>query len=146
MSRTPHPVAATSAMLMQRAFLLSVHAYTNANPSRIASLASDLHRLAKGCHRQAEVECNGEYHDGQRNALSRAPRGDEWVKRMEGQIIKTGSRLDKRIAQFNQSLAILSIEAHRTGDPRGFTLRLRSTDPAGPMPSNGMEQGEWGVG
>lgn len=143
MSRTPHPVAITSAMLMQRAFLLSVHAYTNANPSRIASLASDLHRLAKGCHRQAVAECNGEFYDGQREYNDCRRSSAE----LDDAIAKVGNRLDKRIVKLNiTGLAALSIEAHRTSDPRGFTLRLRSTDPAHPLPTNGMEQGEWGIG
>ena len=141
MSRTPHPVAITSAMLMQRAFLVTAHAYSNADHSRIATLASDLHRLAKGCHRHAEAECNGEYHAGQREYHD--CRGS--AAELDDQIAEAGTRLDRRIVKLNLSLAILSIEAHRSGDPRGFTLRLRSTDPAWPMPCNGMEQGEWGI-
>lgn len=142
MSRTPHPVAATSALLMQRAFLLSVHAYTNANPSNIASLASDLHRLAKATHRQAEAECNGEFYRGQRAYVDCRGNSAE----LDKTIAKAGTSLDRRIAKLNKAMAFLSIQAHRTGDPRGFTLRLRSTDPANPLPRNGMEQGEWGVG
>ena len=86
----------------------------------------DDRRLAKACHRQAEAECSGEFYSGQRAYVDRWGRSAE----LDARISYAGTLLDRRIAKLNTALALMSIEAHRTGDPRGFTLRLRSTDPA----------------
>lgn len=140
MSRKPNPIALTAATLMVHAG--HVHGIGAIDYMDVARAASDLHRLAKATKRQAEAECNGEYYDGQRNIM--AIHGMDRV--LYTLIANTSKRLDRRIAKLNISLAELSVEAYRDGDPRGYTLRLRSTDPTRPLPSNGMEQGEWGVG
>lgn len=139
MSRKPNPAALTAATLMAHA--VYVHGIGAIDYMDVARAASDLHRLAKATKRQAEAECNGEFYIGQRRMLERSGNAEK----LDKTLAKTGERLDRRIAKLNQSLAELSVMAYREGDPRGYTLRLRSTEPTRPMPSNGMEQGEWGI-
>lgn len=140
MSRKPNPVALTAATLMAHA--VYVHGLGAIDSVDVARAASDLHRLAKATNRQAEMECNGEFYIGQRHMFERMGNAEK----LDKTIAKTGERLDRRIVKLNLSLAELSVMAYREGDPRGYTLRLRSTDPTRPLPSNGMEQGEWGIG
>lgn len=140
MSRKPNPVALTAATLMAHA--VYVHGLGAIDSVDVARAASDLHRLAKATKRQAEAECNGEYYDGQRIIM--ATHGMERV--LDSLLAKIGERLDRRIAKLNQSLAELSVMAYRNGDPRGYTLRLRSIVENRPLPRNGMEFEVWGIG
>lgn len=117
-------------------------------PEQIAALASDLHRLAPACKRHAEAECNGEWRDGQRDAICAAfkDRQGERLEELIADIVAYGNRLDKRIAKLNEKLAPLAVQAVRTGDPRGWTLRLHSTDKSRPVPRNGWADESFGIG
>lgn len=154
MSTKPHPVALTSAMLTAR------YADYTANAEdrvfQLASLASTLHRLAKGCQRQAVAECNGEFWGGQREAAYRydvackadRARGVVYNRTTQGlddAIAQAGQRLDKRIAKLNALLAPLALEARRYGDPRGSVLRLCSTDKSKPVPCNCGDGESWAI-
>lgn len=151
MSRTPHPVALTAAMLMSRAWIIVDDICQDCEArgvpapesprfpiSMIASLASRLHRLAKGAARASLAECNGEMWQGQR---AWAGRNGEYIA---AQIEKYASRIDRAIAKISADLAPLAIEARRNDDARGFAILLRSTEPTRPLPANGTG-GEWGI-
>lgn len=140
MSRKPSPVALTAATLMAHA--VYVHGLGAIDSVDVARAASDLHRLAKATNRQAEMECNGEFYLGQRRMFDRIGNAEKLDKAID----KAGDRLDRRIAKLNQSLAELSVIAYRTGDPRGYTLLLRSIVDNRPLPRNGMEFEVWGIG
>jgi hypothetical protein len=150
MSTKPTPVALTAAMLMQRA---------PSNPTvdmvfSTARLASDLHRLSKGCQRHAIALCNGEWRDGQRmraqerderHACTGDPRnGGHDVEHLDREIEAYGNRLDRRIAKLNAQLATLGLRADRYGDTRGIVLRLTATDGSA-IPRNGMSDDSWGI-
>lgn len=126
MSTKPHPVALTAAMLTTRAILVTPTVIVSHRFVMCAVLASALHRLAKGCQRQAVAECNGELSDAS--------------------VRTAGERLDKRLAKLNAQLAPVALEARRSGDPRGLVLRLYSTDPTKPVPCNCGDGESWAIG
>lgn len=157
MSRAPHPIALTSAMLALRHAIMNRDA-PNYDPSFngieyergliAARIASDLHRIAKACHKLAEAECNGEWREGQRDARFMGrddARRQAFQRELDASIAKYASRLDRRISKLNESLAPFALACERRGDPRGFTLVIVSLDPSRPVPSNGCESGVWGV-
>lgn len=143
MSTKPNPVAHTACMLTMRNIDAGGKYSQSGDGIKLAVLASALHRLAPACKRQAEAECNGEFFDGQRERMKW--KGND-VKALEVEISRYGDRLDRRIAKINETLKPLAIEAYRTGDPRGWTLRLKSTDPNRPLPHNGWDDECWGIG
>lgn len=142
MPTKPNPVALTACMLLDRLITGNRDRQRLASLHSIADLASQLHRLAPACKRLAEAECNGEWWDGQRDSCRPCQ-----FKSLDDSIRKYAARLDKRVAKLNAALAPFAVSACRTGDPRGWTLRLRSTDLARPLPSNGWwSDAEWGIG
>lgn len=165
MSTKPNPVALTAAMLALRYVLKSKEQMTwrGIEPisRNMAVLASDLHRLAKGCQRHAVAVCNGEWRDGQRDYFRRAMRYDdgesreehrrhanqarEGLEELDRSIEAYGVRLDRRIAKLNAQLALLGLRADRHGNPRGIVLRLTATDGSAPVPRNGMSDDSWGI-
>jgi hypothetical protein len=153
MSAKPNPVALTAAMLMNREWnnaaidKLMPLGPMDGNIRHLSSLASQLHRLSPACQRHAVAMCNGEWRVGDRDSICRVwlegkERCDA-LRNIEDSIEKYGTRLDKRLAKLNDSLAPLAIQACRHGDPRGCVLRLVSTDATRPLPSNGGTAGEW---
>lgn len=131
MRTDPTPVTITAAMLAQRRAALPGY-YVDWLPYEVAVLATDLHRLAPACHRHAEHECNGYQHERQDPAAAAVA------------IETSDKRLDRRIDTINDRLAALDVKAHRTGDPRGYTLHLTAVEGAPALPTNGM-QGTWGI-
>jgi hypothetical protein len=149
MSKKPHPVAETAAMLMDRLWFIATQEPLKASYITligVASLASDLHRLAPACQRQAEAECNGEQWNGQRAEAYRKDCGarlpGQHTAEVDAAIEAGGIRLDKRLSRLNESLAPFALKATRSGDPRGCCLRLESTDPSRPVPRNGFSD-DW---
>ena len=139
MSTRPAPVAITSAMLMDATKGKPSNRFPEYStaPYRVAQLASAIHRLAPACKRLAEAECNGEWRDGQRNAIhNRRAAGtkichgdaDQVAHRaLDKSISDYALRLDTRVAKLNSQLAPFGYQLVRQGDPRGATLMMAET-------------------
>lgn len=132
---SPAPVALTACLIMA-AYTKSKHWGVHGCPV-VANLASAIHRLAPACRRLAVATCNGEWHDGQRDAIYRwrqpgtTVRPDDADQRalreLEASIEKYATRLDRRIAKLNAELAPFGYQLIRSGDPRGACLRMAET-------------------
>lgn len=152
MSTKPNPVALTAAMLATRycsagsRSSLGDWILDGSDAHVPAFLASRLHRLSRGAARASLAECNGEMYDGQRDKAYAAPRCIRLtlLQEIDGAVARFCARINRAIAKLNADLSPLAIEARRNGDPRGFAIKLRSTDPTRPLPSN-ETGGEWGI-
>ncbi len=167
MSTKPNPVASTAVMLAVRLFVY-VGDYDNDDgeeqahfvyeagtpkgmtPDAVAALASDLHRLAPAVQRHAVAMCNGEWRTDQRRDLETWDRNTmggrtDRVDELDADIEAYGVKLDRRIAKLNAKLAPLALQAHRSGDPRGTVLRLKSTDADRPVPCNCGDGESWAI-
>lgn len=147
MSNKPNPVALTAAMLMDRWHCQPVSKHTlpahlrNPEPrapiiNEVASLASDLHRLAPAFARQGVAECNGEWRDGQREAIMRAKAPqkdiDTVLDKLDASIVAKREQLTRKLIKLNARLAPFAIlaDGHAGG---GIYLGIESTDATRPL-------------
>ena len=147
MSNKAAPLTITACMLLERSY----HEFDTgigpmSDPQSVhtcAALASDLHRLAPAAQRLAIAECNGEWREGQRDAMYRHMRSlpkeaqnqycHDWQVTFEAECEAQGSKLDKRLEKLNRRLAPFALQVTTPGDPRGHVLALESTDKARPV-------------
>lgn len=150
MSTKPNPVAETSAMLMKR----KCFQYPSSDQPfdhwihNVADIASRLHRLAKGCERASVAQCNGEMWDGQRDQIHRLEiehKKNTLLADVEVSVEKYCARIDKQVDKLAQELAPFKLTCKRNGDPRGYCLKLYTTDPTRPVPHNHMGGDSWGI-
>lgn len=156
MSNKPNPVALTAAMLMERACcpvtvdtgIGSWDEHThNISIQGIAALASDLHRLAPAVARIAVGCCNHGYWGNAQSLVLGDEMSAGYVPDAQTlQCVAYIKRIDKKLAKLNARLEPLALVAKDGGDPRGWTLRLHSTDKSRPVPRNGWDSGAWGIG
>jgi hypothetical protein len=137
-------------MLMDRTWNVPLPVDSDASLHTIACLTSKLHRISKGAQRASIAECNGEMWDGQRErghkfGPAQMSEAREYFRDVDEQIAKYAARIDRQIEKLNLELASLSIVANRNGDPRGAALKLTSTDPANPLPTNCWDAETWAV-
>jgi len=148
MSAKPAPVALTAAMLMRRSIQVYNHSpWDVSSHHACADLASRLHRLAKGAERASVADCNGEMHDGLRSKANglEANMAMRMLDKIDDEVAKYCSRIDKQISKLSAELAPFALMCKRNGDPRGYSLKVYSTDPARPMPHNDMGGDCWGI-
>lgn len=101
----------------------------------VARLATDIHKLAKPCHKLAVAECNGEWKPGQRDrafkatcavhATDSAPQRDAycaWHVTMGKSITDYATRMDKKIAALNAQLEPFGFVLNRNGGGDGLRL------------------------
>lgn len=141
MSNKANPVALTSAMMMDRSWVITLCGPMGGctrSPQRIASLSSNLHRLAPACVAQTIVERDGEWRGDELYTCTGAGR-DEWMRRDVANE-RRSKRLGRRLSTLNRQLEPLALRA-----VRGDGLYLESTDPTRPLPTNGPDAGKWQI-
>jgi hypothetical protein len=141
MSKKPHPIACTAIILSERN---DARRTDRLSLFDVANLASQLHRLAPACKRQAVALSNGELWNGQRREAGKdATRLAEIYQALEAR----GARLASRIRSLNRELAGLCVKACTSAkgesDPRGPGLWLEPTRVGVVLPRNGFHDDRW---
>ncbi len=126
MSNKPNPVALLAAILMERD---DHKRQQDRLPAyMVASLASDLCRLAPAIEHQGVAECNGEWGNGQRVHFMSMNQ----TAILDATITAKRAQLDRRITKLNERLAPFSlITSGYAGG--GLCLGISSTDASRPL-------------
>ena len=106
-----------------------------------ASLAANLHALAKLSERIAIAECNIPAACDAIEA-ARAWKGPEGVHAAWHKQARTEADM---LHFINGKLRPFRLRLDNDGDPRGAVLRLYSTDPASPVETNSLDSEAWAI-